>query len=56
MAGLRHGLCSYFARTAVLLESGIGELAAARLERDERRHALCTQSESTALKFLIGGK
>jgi cytochrome b involved in lipid metabolism len=56
MAGLRHGLCSFFARTAVLLESGVGELAAARLERDERRHALCTQSESSALKFLMGGK
>lgn len=56
MAGLRQGLCAYFARTAVLLESGVGELAAARLERDERRHALCTQSESTALKFLMGGK
>jgi len=56
MAGLRHGLCSYFARTAVLLESGVGELAAVRLERDERRHALCTQSESTALKFLMGAK
>jgi len=56
MAPLRQRLCGHFARTAVLLDSDVGSLAAARLERDERRHALCTRSESTARKFLMGGK
>jgi sulfite reductase alpha subunit-like flavoprotein/cytochrome b involved in lipid metabolism len=56
MAALRHGLTAHFRRTAVLLETNIGELQVSRLERDERRHALATRSESTAFKFVLGGR
>src|SRR5262249_25431969 len=48
MARLRSGLTGHFRRTAVLLESNLGELQVTRLERDERRYALATRSESTA--------
>jgi cytochrome b involved in lipid metabolism len=56
MARLRHGLTAHFRRTAVLLETNVGELQVTRLERDERRHALATRSESTAVKFVLGGR
>jgi hypothetical protein len=56
MAKLREGLTSHFKRTAILLESNLGELQVTRIERDERRNALATRSESTARKFLLGGK
>ena len=57
MAELRQRLTSHFERTSILLESEIGELQVTRLERDERRPTtVTTRSESTALKFLLGGK
>lgn len=55
MARLRHELTGHFLRTAVLLESTIGELQVSRIERDERRDAIATRSESTAFKFARGG-
>jgi cytochrome b involved in lipid metabolism len=55
MAKLRRELTSHFERTAVLLESSIGELQVNRIERDERRDAIATRSESTAYKFAAGG-
>jgi hypothetical protein len=54
MARLRRELTSHFQRTAVLLESSIGELQVSRIERDERRDAIATRSESTAFKFAQG--
>lgn len=56
MAKLRQGLTQHFKRMAILLESNLGELQVTRIERDERRNALATRSESSALKFLQGGK
>jgi sulfite reductase (NADPH) flavoprotein alpha-component len=56
MAKLRQGLTDHFKRMAILLESNLGELQVTRIERDERRNALATRSESSALKFLLGGK
>lgn len=56
MAKLRQGLTNHFKRMAILLESNLGELQVTRIERDERRNALATRSESSALKFLLGGK
>lgn len=56
MAKLRRGLTDHFERMAILLESNLGELQVTRIERDERRNALATRSESSALKFLQGGK
>jgi len=55
MAKLRRELTSHFQRTAVLLESSIGELQVTRIERDERRDGIATRSESTAFKFAQGG-
>ncbi|HEY6880406.1 MAG TPA: hypothetical protein VI299_20420, partial [Polyangiales bacterium] len=55
MAKLRHELAGHFLRTAVLLESSIGELQVSRIERDERRQSIATRSESTAFKFAQGG-
>jgi sulfite reductase (NADPH) flavoprotein alpha-component len=55
MARLRNVLTGHFKRTAVLLESKLGELQVTRLERDERRPTLATRSESAALKFAAGG-
>jgi sulfite reductase (NADPH) flavoprotein alpha-component len=55
MARLRHELTAHFLRTAVLLETTIGELQVSRIERDERRDAIATRSESTAFKFARGG-
>lgn len=55
MARLRLELTSHFRRTAVLLESSIGELQVNRIERDERRDAIATRSESAAFKFAQGG-
>jgi sulfite reductase alpha subunit-like flavoprotein len=57
MAELRQRLTSHFERTSILLESALGELQVTRLERDEcRPTTVTTRSESTALKFLLGGK
>jgi cytochrome b involved in lipid metabolism len=55
MARLRRELTTHFQRAAVLLESTIGELQVSRIERDERRDAIATRSESTAFKFARGG-
>jgi hypothetical protein len=55
MAKLRRELTGAFERTAVLLESTIGELQVNRIERDERRDAIATRSESAAFKFAQGG-
>lgn len=54
MARLRSVLTSHFRRTAVLLETNLGELQVNRLERDERRYSLVTRSESSAYKFALG--
>jgi sulfite reductase (NADPH) flavoprotein alpha-component len=54
MAKLRRELVGQFERTAVLLESSIGELQVARIERDERRQSIATRSESAAFKFAQG--
>ena len=54
MAKLRRDLTGAFERTAVLLESSIGELQVSRIERDERRDAIATRSESAAFKFAQG--
>jgi sulfite reductase (NADPH) flavoprotein alpha-component len=54
MARLRHELTSHFERTAILLESRVGELQVTRIERDERRTAIATRNESTAFKFARG--
>jgi sulfite reductase alpha subunit-like flavoprotein len=56
MATLRAGLTGHFERTAVLLDTKLGELQVTRIERDERRGTLATRSESAALKFISGGK
>jgi cytochrome b involved in lipid metabolism len=56
MGKLRQGLANHFKRMAILLESNLGELQVTRIERDERRNALATRSESSAIKFLLGGK
>ncbi|MET0287488.1 MAG: cytochrome b5 domain-containing protein [Polyangiales bacterium] len=54
MAKLRRELVGQFQRTAVLLESSIGELQVARIERDERRQSIATRSESAAYRFAVG--
>jgi hypothetical protein len=56
MARLRFELTGRFKRTAVLLDSPLGELQAARLERDERRGTLVTRSVSAAFRFAAGGR
>jgi sulfite reductase alpha subunit-like flavoprotein len=56
MAALRTGLTGHFKRTAVLLDTKLGELQVTRIERDERRNTLATRSESAARKFISGGK
>jgi hypothetical protein len=56
MAALRAGLRRHFKRVAVLLESSLGELQVARLGRDERHGTFATRCESTALKYLSGGR
>ncbi|MDB4975844.1 MAG: Sulfite reductase flavoprotein alpha-component [Myxococcaceae bacterium] len=55
MARLRRELTGHFERTAVLLESTIGELQVTRIERDERRDVIATRSESAAFRFAQGG-
>jgi sulfite reductase alpha subunit-like flavoprotein/cytochrome b involved in lipid metabolism len=55
MARLRRELQAYFQRTAVLIESSIGELQVSRIERDEGGRAIATCNESTAFKFAQGG-
>ena len=56
MAALRGALTQHFKRVAVLLESSLGELQVARLGRDERHGTFATRCESTAQKFLSGGR
>jgi hypothetical protein len=56
MATLRSALTQHFKRVAVLLESSLGELQVARLGRDERHGTFATRCESTAQKFLSGGR
>jgi sulfite reductase alpha subunit-like flavoprotein len=56
MAALRSALTQHFKRVAVLLESNLGELQVARLGRDERQGTFATRCESTAHKFLAGGR
>jgi sulfite reductase (NADPH) flavoprotein alpha-component len=56
MARLRTELTSRFQRTAVLLDSPLGELQVTRLERDEGRNTFITRSVSAAFRFAAGGR
>jgi sulfite reductase (NADPH) flavoprotein alpha-component len=56
MAKFRLELTAHFARTAVLLESALGELQVTRLERDEGRTTFVTRSVSAAFRFAAGGR
>lgn len=56
MAKLRLELTSRFQRTAVLLDSPLGELQVSRLERDEGRNTFITRSVSAAFRFASGGR
>jgi hypothetical protein len=56
MAKLRIELTTRFQRTAVLLDSPLGELQVTRLERDEGRNTLVTRSVSAAFRFAAGGR
>jgi len=56
MAKFRLELTTHFARTAVLLESALGELQVTRLERDEGRTTFVTRSVSAAFRFAAGGR
>jgi cytochrome b involved in lipid metabolism len=56
MAKLRVELTSRFERTAVLLDSPLGELQVSRLERDEGRSTFITRSVSAAFRFAAGGR
>jgi hypothetical protein len=56
MGRLRNELTSRFPRTAVLLDSPLGELQVTRLERDEGRNTLVTRSVSAAFRFAAGGR
>lgn len=55
MGQLRERLTRHFSRTAILIDSRLGELQVARLERDEGRSTLVTRSEGRALRFARGG-
>lgn len=55
MGLLRDRLTQHFSRAAILIDSGLGELQVARLERDEGRTTLVTRDESSALRFARGG-
>jgi len=54
MAKLRLELTSHFQRSAVLLDSALGELQVSRLERDEGRSTFITRSVSAAFRFAAG--
>jgi len=54
MAKLRVELTSHFQRSAVLLDSALGELQVSRLERDEGRNTFITRSVSAAFRFAAG--
>jgi sulfite reductase (NADPH) flavoprotein alpha-component len=56
MSKLRVELTSRFQRTAVLLDSPLGELQVNRLERDEGRNTFVTRSVSAAFRFAAGGR
>jgi hypothetical protein len=56
MAKLRVELTSRFQRTAVLLDSPLGELQVSRLERDEGRNTFITRSVSAAFRFAAGDR
>jgi sulfite reductase (NADPH) flavoprotein alpha-component len=56
MEKLRVELTSHFQRSAVLLDSALGELQVNRLERDEGRTTLVTRSESAAFRFAAGNR
>ncbi len=56
MAHLRNELTAHFQRSAVLLDTSIGELQAQRLERDEGRKTLVTRSVAAAFRFAAGGR
>jgi sulfite reductase (NADPH) flavoprotein alpha-component len=56
MAKFRLELTAHFERTAVLLESALGELQVTRLERDEGRSTFVTRSVSAAFRFAAGGR
>jgi sulfite reductase (NADPH) flavoprotein alpha-component len=56
MAKLRLELTSRFQRTAVLLDSALGEIQVNRLERDEGRNTFVTRSVSAAFRFAAGGR
>jgi len=55
-AKLRLELTSRFQRCAVLIDSPLGELQVARLERDEGRSTFVTRSVSAAFRFAAGGR
>jgi len=54
MAKLRVELTSHFQRSAVLLDSALGELQVSRLERDEGRSTFITRSVTAAFRFAAG--
>jgi len=54
MAKLRVELTSHFQRSAVLLDSALGELQVSRLERDEGRNTFITRSVTAAFRFAAG--
>jgi sulfite reductase (NADPH) flavoprotein alpha-component len=56
MEKLRLELTSRFQRSAVLLDSALGELQVSRLERDEGRNTFITRSVSAAFRFAAGGR
>jgi sulfite reductase (NADPH) flavoprotein alpha-component len=56
MAKLRTELTVTFERTAVLLDSPLGELQVTRLERDEGRNTFITRSVAAAFRFAAGGR
>ena len=56
MEKLRIELTSHFQRSAVLLDSALGELQVSRLERDEGRKTFITRSVSAAYRFAAGGR
>ena len=54
MAKLRVEITSHFERSAVLLDSALGELQVSRLERDEGRNTFITRSVAAAYRFAAG--
>lgn len=54
MAKVRGQLTAHFLRTAILLESSLGELQVTRLERDAESRTFITRSASAAFSFAMG--